>query len=246
MKTPSVLWFCVAALMTLVLSCTDQGDIVNNLQVVEVSPAPNSARVDKAAVVSIQFDREVSVNEAGKILLRYVDGTDAVNTLWRGGLIFPVSRGLSVGPFIWKPGRTVEVTIPKEITDPDGNTLKQSIVYRFTLARDSVPFDLVETLPAQNDTVLLGGPSSFVTGNLVFNDYAFVRDSTLTIDPPADIQMITIAISDGHLGPQRWAPFAIRDLQPNTSYTITVPRSITDYEGEALPRDYRVVFHTRP
>ena len=122
----SPLW--IACLTLAALSCTDQGNVVNYLEVLEVNPAPNSSGVDKAALVSVHFDRNVSVNEAAKILLRYVDGTDPVNSYAGFGLTPPLVTWLAVGPFIWKPGRTVEVTIPKEIADPNGNALKQSIV----------------------------------------------------------------------------------------------------------------------
>ena len=232
--------------MASALSCTDQGDVVNHLAVVAVSPAPNSTGVDKATIVSIQFDRGVSVNEGAKIRMRYVDGTDPVNSFAGGGHMAPVGRWLSAGPFIWKPGRTVEVTIPKEIADPDGNTLSQSIVYQFATARDTVPFDLVQTVPAQDDTVALSGPYHYIYGTLTFNDYVSVRDSTLTISPPADLHVEGMAIADGRPGPVRRAWFSIRDVQPNTNYTITIPQNINDYEGETLPREYHIVFHTRP
>ncbi|MBM2840818.1 MAG: hypothetical protein HW412_1346, partial [Bacteroidetes bacterium] len=45
------------------------------------------------------------------------------------------------------------MNVQKGLSDPEGNTLKDEMVYRFTIAQDTVPFDLVETRPAQNDTV---------------------------------------------------------------------------------------------
>ena len=237
----SPLW--IACLTLAALSCTDQGNVVNYLEVLEVNPAPNASGVDKAALVSVRFDRNVSVNEAAKIQLRYADGTDPVNSYPGSGLTPPLVPWLAVGPFIWKPGRVVEVTIPKEIADANGNTLKQSIVYRFTTARDTVPFDLVDTQPTQNGTISLGG---FALGSLTFNDYVHVPDSILTIDPPATLHMNPFVIADGRNSPLRMAPFLMSDLQPNTTYTITIPASIADYEGQTLPHDYHLVFHTVP
>lgn len=239
----SPLW--IACLTLAALSCTDQGNVVNYLEVLEVNPAPNSSGVDKAALVSVHFDRNVSVNEAAKILLRYVDGTDPVNSYVGFGLTPPLVTWLAVGPFIWKPGRTVEVTIPKEIADPNGNALKQSIVYRFTIAQDTVPFDLVDTQPAQNGTLSLGS-FPHVLGSLTFSDYVYIRDSTLTIDPPATLFMNPFVIVDGRNSPSRQAFFDMSGLLPNSTYTITIPARIADYEGQTLPHDYHLVFHTVP
>ncbi len=237
------LW--IACLVVVVLSCTDQGDVPNYLEVLDLQPAPNSTGVDKAAIVSIHFDRGINESEAGKVRIRYVDGTDPVNSYPGCGLTPPIVSHFCVGPFIWKPGRTVEVTIPKEIADPDGHTLRESLVYRFTTAQDTVPFDLVQTQPAQNETISLGS-FPIAIGFLLFNDYVSVRESTLAINPPATIRMGPIVISVGRNSPQKLTRFIIANLDTNATYTITIPRTIADYEGQALPRDYHIVFHTRP
>ena len=49
------LW--IACLTAAAFSCTDQGNVPNYLEVTEVYPAPNSTGVDKAAIVSVHFDR---------------------------------------------------------------------------------------------------------------------------------------------------------------------------------------------
>lgn len=241
-----LLW--IACLTAAAFSCTDQGNIPNYLEVTEVYPAPNSTGVDKAALVSVFFDRDLSVHEAGKIQLRYVDDTNPItsSTGCSYEVVPPVDQRLCVGPYIWKPGKTVEVTIPKEIADPEGNTLRQSIVYRFTTAQDTAPFDLIGTLPVQNDTISLSEHFYSVYGLLTFNDYVSFRDSGLTIEPRATLRMGPFMSVGGRVGPFRQAQFEVTDLQANTTYTITIPRTIKDYEGQALPRDYHIVFHTKP
>lgn len=123
--------------------------------------------------------------------------------------------------------------------------MKDSLVYRFTTARDTVPFDLIDTQPAQNGIVSLGQSPS-LQGTLTFNDYVYVRDSILTIDPPATIFLVRVVSVDGGDQPFRRARFAVLGLQPDMTYTMTIPRGIADYEGETLPRDHQLVFHTQP
>ncbi len=227
------------------LSCKDQGDVVDHVELVEVQPAPDATGVDKASVVYVRFDRGVDWSEAAKIRIRYVDDTSHVDSYPGCGLTPPITALLCVGPFIWKPGQTVEVTIPKEITDFEGNVLGQPFTYRFTTARDTVPFDLVETRPALNDTVSIGTFHNLF-GMLRFSDYLYVGDSVLTIDPPATVHISVSIIIDGRNGPQRTVHFFIEDLQPFLTYTLTLPRNIADYEGETLPGERHVVFHTTP
>jgi len=147
---------------------------------------------------------------------------------------------------MWKPGRIVEMTIPKEISDPEGNSLRQALTYRFTIARDTVPFDVISSLPVQNDTISLSAHPSYVSGSLTFNDYVYVRDSVLTINPPATLSMTRFVVCEGRDSPVRSAWFSVRNLQPYTTYTITVPRTIRDYEGEMLACEHHIVFHTKP
>jgi hypothetical protein len=238
--------FALPLLITAALSCSDQGDVVNFLEVVDLTPAPNSTNVDKARYVTVHFNRGVGRDQSRLVQLRYVDDTSSVNCYAGCGMTPFVDGRLCTGPFLWKPGRTVEVTIPTEVSDPEGNSLRQSLTYRFTVARDTLPFDLVDARPAQNDTFSLSTNPSILFGSLTFNDYTFVRESVLTIDPPATLWMSVLVICDGRYTPFRQAWFTIRNLQPYTTYTITVPRTIQDYEGETLPSDRYIVFHTKP
>lgn len=244
MKT-SIQRVCIIAVLTVGLSCKDQGDVVDHVRLVEVQPSPDATGVDKASVIHILFDRGIQWTEAARIQIRYVDDTSQVNSYSGCGLVPPIADLLCVGPFIWKPGRTVEVTIPKEITDLEGNTLGQPFTYRFTTARDTVPFDLVETRPVENDTVSVSA-SHHLFGMLRFSDYVFLGDSVLTLVPPATLHIGGMVISDSRNGPLRSVYFSIADLQPFLTYTLTLPSSIADYEGQTLPGERRVVFHTKP
>jgi hypothetical protein len=238
----SILLFAI----TVGLSCNDQGDVVNYLEVIEVQPAPNSVGIDKATTVIVHLNRGVALDQGEKIRLRYVDDTASVRSYSWCGMTPPINEWMCTGPFIWKPGRTVEVTIPKEISDPEGNSLRQSLKYRFTIARDTIPFDLLSTQPAQGDTFSLGVSPHILSGSLTFNDYTVVRESTLTINPQATLWMSGLIIVDGRNGPMRRAWFTVRNMQPFATYTITVPQIINDFEGETLPHDYHLVFHTKP
>lgn len=228
------------------LSCTDLGDAVNYLEVVELQPAPNSAHVDKATTVYLRLNRGISFDQASRIQLRYVDDSSPVNSYAGCGLAPPIDDRLCLGPYVWKPGKMVEVMISKTLSDPDGNTLKEAMVYRFTIARDTVPFDLVEARPTNNDTVSIGQHGT-TFGFLRFNDYVFVPDSVLTITPPAVLHILRVVVEDGgRLGPSQYASFFVGELHANSTYTITIPHTLSDYEDETLPHDYHLVFHTKP
>lgn len=238
--------FIPLLVVTIGLSCNDQGEVVNYLEVIDVQPAPNSVDIDKATTVIVRVNRGITLDQGEKIRLRYVDDTATVRSYSWCGMTPPINEWMCTGPFIWRPGRTVEVTIPKEISDPEGNSLRQSLTYRFTVARDTTPFDLMRTQPAQGDTFPLGVNLRILSGSLTFNDYTVVRESTLTINPPATLWMSGIIIVDGRNSPMRRVWFTVRDMQPFTTYTITVPRTIEDFESETLPHDYHLVFHTTP
>lgn len=121
MKTSLVLMFGISLLL---YSCKDAGELVEYLEVTSLHPARDSVDVDKAAVIGIGLNRAVRVSEASKIQLRYVNDTSSINYYAGCGLTPPEVYYLCVGPFIWKPGRTVEVIIPQDLSDPEGRTLK--------------------------------------------------------------------------------------------------------------------------
>ena len=227
------------------LSCNDQGDVVNYVQLLEVTPPPNATDVDKGTVIQVRFDRAINWNESGKMRIRYVDDTSQVDSYAGCGLTPPNTEVFCIGPFIWKPGRLVEVTIPKEIADLEGNTLQQSFTYRFTTAMDTIPFDVVETQPSQNDSVSIG-TFHHVSGMLRFSDYVYIGDSVLAIDPPARVVVSIPIVVDGRNGPLRVVHFFVEDLQPLLTYTLTIPQRVADYEGQTLPAERHLVFHTMP
>jgi len=109
-----------AGLALALLSCGDQGQNIPYLEILDVSPAPSAQGVDKAAPVIIHLDRDVEIHQAYRIRFRYLDGNDPVNAQPRCGLTPGSAAYLSSGPFLWKPGRTVEVTVPRDISDPGG------------------------------------------------------------------------------------------------------------------------------
>ncbi len=227
------------------LSCQDQGDVPGYVEIISLEPAPNQVNVDKAKIVSIRLSRNVGVNESAKIRMGYVNDTSAVGNYPSYGLTSPLVEWLYNGPFIWKPGRTIEVTIPKDISDPEGRTMKEDFVYRFSIARDTVPFQLVASSPRPGDTISIPA-YPFVGGSLTFSDYLFLRDSILTITRPAKIHVAVRVIVDGRDTPEKTVHFVMENLSAASTYEITIPRQIKDYEGETLPQDYRIVFHTKP
>lgn len=226
------------------LSCTDQGEDPQYIEIVSLQPSPHSRAINKAALVSMELNREVDLHQAEKITMRYVDDTAAVGNYPGWGLMPPLVKHLSSGPFIWKPGRTVEVIIPKTISDPEGHSMRSDIVFRFTIADDSL-FQLASSIPTSGDTISLGSFQRWV-GQLSFTDYLYLRDSVLTITPPARIYVGRVIATDGRSGPLSFAHFVIEGMVSNSRYEITVPREIRDHEGETLPQDYRIAFHTKP
>lgn len=239
MKPHPALLACLA-----MLSCSDLGELPRYLEVTALSPAPNATNVDKAAIVMIHFNSPVHVSEAEKIHLRYVDDSAAVNYYAGCGLTPPEVTEICTGPFIWKPGRTVDVTIPSDLADIEGRTVRESVSYRFVIAED-VPFQLAASVPRNGDTVSVGAFGS-TFGHLQFSDYLSLRDSTLTIEPEGIIHLLTVVFDYGRMMPTSGVAFVVSGLEVDRSYTIVVPGLISDYEGETLPQDYRIVFHTRP
>ena len=226
-------------------SCTDEGELVEYLKVVSVDPLPNSVEVDKAKAISIRFDRPVHISQAGKIQVRYVNDTASVNSIIGQGLTPPEVEVLYTGPFIWKPGRTVEVVIPQELNDPEDHTLRAPFSYMFTIAADVGPFQFLDSEPRTGNTVSIG-PDSSLIGHLTFSDYLPFPDTYLTITAPAEIAIDGIIAVDGRNAPSKVLYFTVWKLKPGSTYTITIPKSIQDFEGELLSQDHEVVFHTRP
>ncbi len=241
MKTSHAL-LPVIILALSVFSCKDQGEIPEYVEVTSLRPAPNEVNVDKGTYIRIGLNRAVHVSQAGKIQLRYVNDTSAINNFTYCGYTPPEVNLLCAGPFIWKPGRIVEVTIPKDISDPEGRMMKEDFVYLFSIARDTIAFRLVSSLPLQNDSVT----APIIFGILTFSDYLYMPDSVLTINPPAQLRILRVIVEDGRNGPSSVVGFSASNLEPRRTYEITVPRQIKDYEGETLPQDYWLVFHTRP
>lgn len=226
------------------LSCTDRGEDPQYLEIASLQPSPNAAAINKAKLVSVELNREVDLHQSEKITMRYVDDTAAVGNYPGYGLAPPLVKFLESGPFIWKPGRTVEVIIPKTIIDPEGRSMRSDIVFRFTIANDSV-FQLSSSNPSSGDTISLGRFQRW-SGYLRFTDYLYLRDSVLSITPPARISISRVMIADGRMGPSPFVGFVIEGMVSNSTYEITVPRRIKDYEGETLPQDYRIVLYTKP
>lgn len=226
------------------IGCNDQGEIPEYVEILSLRPGPNETNVDKGRFVQIELSRPVPVSQAAKIRFRYIGDTSTIVNNTYCGLTPPEVRHLCAGPFIWKPGRTVEVTLPKTITDIEGRTPERDFVYRFTIAQDTAPFRLVSSVPANGDTITLPA-TPYTSGKLTFNDYVHVPNGVLTITPPARIHPGVLITVDGRETPQRDVHFALQDLSPASTYEIIVPAQIVDYEGDFLSHEYRIVFYTR-
>ncbi|MEK7249239.1 MAG: hypothetical protein AAB209_02340, partial [Bacteroidota bacterium] len=83
-----------------VFSCKDQGEIPEYVEVMSLRPAPNEVNVDKGTYIGIGLNRAVHVSQAGKIQLRYVNDTSAINNFTYCGYTPPEVNHLCAGPFI--------------------------------------------------------------------------------------------------------------------------------------------------
>ena len=232
-----VLWF---------VSCKDQGENPQYIGVVGMNPAQNELNVDKGRFITIEFDRDLHRIEFERIRLRYVDDTTTILNYVGCGLTPSEVRTTCLGPFIWKPGKTVEVFIPRTLSDPAGHGMKEDLTYRFSIAHDSVPFQLIGSRPRHGDTISVSAFPYGYHGQLTFDDYLPPHDSILTITPPARIHSSIRIIVDGRNTPERALYFVLENLSANARYEIVIPQHIRDYEGETLPQAYRVVFYTKP
>ncbi len=227
-------------------SCKDQGEVPEYVEIISLRPAPNEVNVDKGATIGIGLNRLVNHSESEKVQLRYVGDTATIQSYTGCGHAPPQVNAFCAGPLIWKPGKTVEVVVPKTLTDLEGHSMKEDFVYRFSIASDTIPFQLTTTQPQQNDTISLRSQTR-ISGSLTFSDYTpMLRDSVLTITPPARIYACAIVSTGARSTPSNFFCFSVENIQPNATYEITIPRRIKDYEGETLPQDYRLVFHTKP
>lgn len=243
MKTNRHIWIAVCFVLVAVFSsCRDQGDAISFLEIESIRPAPSSTMVDKAAVLNVTLNREVVFTESSKMKLRYLGDTTRLQI---GSCEEPIyaysSRYLSAGCGIWKPGRTVQVSLPKDITDIEGNTLRVDVLFSFTVAPDSVPFELVDTTPRANDTVSI--PYGSLSLRLRFSDYTPLNPNLRVSVVPA-AQVSQIASLPSNIG--KTLHFRLTSLQVNARYEVHIPSSIRDTEGEELPHDYRLVFYTKP
>jgi hypothetical protein len=223
------------------LSCKDQGEVVEYLEVLSIQPTPNTTHHDKIIPLSVRFNGLVNRSETTKINVTYIDEPLPLSIGLDCEECPSESEWLSFRPFVWKAGRTVEVVVSKNLTDTKGRSLKEDLKFKFTVAPDSVPFRLESTRPQQNDTVSIG---QFHATSLGFNfsDYVVQRDSVVSITPAASKYLIATVPG----GPMKSLYFSLDQLQPNTRYEVLLGRGIRDVEGETLPHDYRMVFHTRP
>ncbi len=237
--------FLAMLFLSCAAACVDHGRLPVYLHVTSVRPAPNERNVDKGRYVVIGFSNNVHWSEFNKIHVRYVDDTAALPSYTGCGLVPPESPTACVGPFIWKPGRTVEVVIPNTITDVLGNRMKEDVVVRFEIARDTLPFQLVDSRPRHGDTISIGS-SPFWPGHLQFSDYMSLRDSVLTTTPSGHLAHCAAVVNDTRQTPTNIACFSLVNLRPGLSYEITVPQGIRDYEGEMLMQEYRIRFYTKP
>lgn len=156
------------------------------------------------------------------IQVRYVDDTDTVPSYTGCGITPPETPPACVGPFIWKPGKSVEVTIPTTITDVLGRGLKRDFVYRFTIAPDTVPFQILDSRP-RPVTLSLRACNTTCLPLCVSVTTRSCPISLLTITPPAEIFMSGVIAVDGKGTPTNLAHFAIRNMQSGAYYEITIP-----------------------
>ncbi len=232
------------------MSCSDEGAPFMPFAITSISPPPGAVAVNKAQSVLLAFSKPVPFSEVQKVRMQYTGTGEEIHygIGWAGGPPIVVSDQWPLTATPWKPGRTVEVSIPAELADEEGNILGEAKYFSFSVAIDSLPFAVAATRPAQNDSVAPGN----VSGALTFTDY-FVEfpDSLVTISPPATIHILhlvivarrTITSSTGAFL-QKECGFILIGAQPGTRYDLTVKRSVHDYEGETLAGDYHLVFFT--
>ena len=231
-------------LFACLISCTDRGVDVEYLEVVSIEPQQNATNVDKAQRIRFNFDQHVHRDELRKIEMRYVDDGSPVEGGARG-CFCPITNSFwEIGPVTWKPGKTVEVTIPDSFSDIAGRRLRNAISFQFTTVPDEGIFELSSTSPQTNDTVSLGGAYGIARIELTFTDYAPFRIDQISLSPEASI--IIVEAADAQLPPSKILFFGLDDLVSSETYELTISQSWTDYEGQSLPREYRVTFHTAP
>jgi len=242
----------VIALVTF-QSCSDQGSVEERLFVSSLFPSPGAVSVDKARAVLVTFSQPVPRSQAMKIQIRNA-GTGENIEYGMGWSDLPMPAVSSYWPLDatpWKPGSTIEVSIPADIADRNGRTLGRAIDFSFSVAIDSVPFAIVSSEPSQNDTISLD-TTARVFGTLTFSDYVYVPDSVLTISPAVKLNIVRLAVvtekartsgTASYLVKQCW--FLLEGVQPGTRYDLKVPSSVHDYEGEKLAGDYHLVFYTK-
>lgn len=124
------------------------------------------------------------------------------------------------------------------------------MTFQFSIAQDSVAFQLKSSSPRSNDTLSVGRYNGFLL-SLLFTDYVAPPFLPL-VSPPAAIGQIFVVPctagdnQEGIASPTYALSYSITDLQVGTTYTVIIPRQTKDYEGEALPQEYRLVFYTKP
>lgn len=235
-------------------SCKDRGQTIVNgseelqgvFRIVSFNPPNGSTNVDKLRGAQITFSHDLEEGEDEKLRFYYVGDTSTIH-LYRhySGVS---EKEIFLRPlYLWKAGATVEIIVQRDLRSKDGRTLQDSAVYRFDVAANPPSFVVIGSSPGQGDTISLNGAYS-VSGYIGFNDYLPVvyRPTLFRISPPAIILVGNPFFTSGSPMPQKYRWFQVFGVYPNVTYTVTVPDTLRDYEGDRLAQEYRLVFHTRP
>ncbi|HEX8435176.1 Ig-like domain-containing protein [Archangium sp.] len=121
----------------------------------------------------------------------------------------------------------------------------------FLAARDTAPPEVVSTEPGAGGTLPLDGTLRILFSETM--DARTLRPGIAVFEGRAEVPLVLTVPPDVDEDIERGdVPYTVTvsaeagAFEPGTAYTLVMRTSLTDFEGNALPREVRVPFRTAP
>lgn len=137
--------------------------------------------------------------------------------------------------FGWMADTNFNITISESLEEINGATLKSDTTISFTTPK----LKIVDTQPSNNQHYIPTYSSILIVANYMLDEESIQNAISITPNVEFDIGTGTSQ------GSTVIMLFPKTELSPNTEYTVTIDKSLTDYYGVPLSEDYMFSFTTR-
>jgi Bacterial Ig-like domain len=221
------------AVLVLLTTCSEPIDFLDEvttevkiandlfLEVESVSPVDNTANVNPAGDIEIQFDRPISMSSANDVTIKILDPGDT-EIVWRNPRFNTTTNTLSIEPFPYLGDSTKYSVVVSGVKGTDGSDLIEEKVWSFTTG----------IYPAGSITVSSNNPDSIVEttidGDIVYTDsttvsYEVEGNTILNVSngeffvSNSDLN----GLSTGELESLSWVDYTVVGNRIDNSYPIS-------------------------